>query len=373
MGVEWSVDPAVSLRADRVYNPNLARDNPVYENVGRLSVQAPLRMEEETRSLVITPRLSAQRYDRDKTLNGEDASVDLAAGVESETAVWRLNGNAARTSTWTSEWEDTGFVGARKWRITRALQPSVQWAATPLTTLSLSGNHSEVQYADARDTPLYGYNYSAANAGVTREFGERTNGGFSLYVTRMESPRIDNTSDDYGTQVSVSYEWHERWFTRLQVGGHRIHTRLAGVGDGQSGATTEASLTRAGERGQLGMTLSRSVSPSGFGVLVRRDQWTYSQTHALTEQIGMSVFLRLQQDESLIPARTDANRRAASMEWRLNYEWTPKWNGALGFDYALQRNDSGDEGAERAALLVQIGYHAGWLPLTTRANESMAE
>lgn len=370
---QWSVDPSVYLRADRVYNPYLDQHDPIDLYAGRLSMQASLQIEEATRSLVITPRLSGRRYDREKTLNGDEASLGVATIAESANAVWRLDGNAERVSTVTSEWDDTGYVGVRKWRITRALQPSVQWAARPGTTLSFGGNHSEVQFADARDTLLVGYDYTAANAGVTREFGERASGGFSLYTSRLEAPRIDNTSDDFGAQLSVTREWNDIWFTRAQAGGHRIHARLAGVSDWQTGATGEVSLTRSGEYGNLEMALSRSVSPSGFGVLVRRDQWTYSQSYALTERIGASVLLRLQRDESLTAVRTDANRRAARLEWRLNFELTPEWSATLGIDYTRQRYDGDDEDAETGALLVQVGYHTGRMPLTTRATEDKAE
>lgn len=370
---QWSVDPSMVMRADRVYNPYLAQNDPISLYAGRLSVQAPLHIEEETRSLVITPRLSGRRYDREKSLNGDEASLGLAMLTESENVVWRLDGNMERASTVTSEWDDTGYVGARKWRITRALSPSVQWAAAPETTLSFSGNRSEIQYAAARDTPLVGYDYTSANAGVTREFGERASGGVSLYASRLEAPRIDNTSDDFGAQLNATREWNEIWYTRVQLGGHRTHSQVGATDEWQHGATSEASLTRNSEYGKLDFSWSRSVSPSGYGVLVRRDLWTYTQSRALTERIGTSLLLRLQRDESLTASRTDANRRAVRLEWRLSVVLAPEWNAVLGIDYARQRYDADEQDAETGALLIQVGYHIGPVPLATRANEHMTE
>lgn len=370
---QWSVDPAVYLRADQIYNPYLASSDRVTLYSGRLSVRAPVRIEGETAVLSLIPQLSGQRYDRAEELNGGEASVDLSAEGETEVAVWRLGGNAARTSTWTSEWDDTGFVGARKWRITRALQPSVQWQATERTTLSLSGDHSEVQYADARDTALVGYDYSAFNMSASRELNEQVSGGIALYTTRLEAPRIDNTSDDFGAQFTLAVETNPAWTLRMQAGGHRTHGRIAGTEDWQGGATSELRLMRAGERGQLDFALSRSVSPSGFGVLLRRDQLLYTQSHALAERVSASLLLRWQRDESLTASRADANRRAARMEWRLNLELTPRWNFAFGVDYARQRYEHEPRGAEMSALVIQIGYHAGSVPLNARAETSTTD
>lgn len=370
---QWSVDPSVVMRADRVYNPYLEQNDPISLYAGRLSVQAPLHIEEETRSLVITPRLSGRRYDREKSLNGDETSLGLATLAESENAVWRLDGNVERASTVTSEWDDTGFVGARKWRIARALSPSVQWVATSGISLSLSGNHSEVRYSDSANTPLVGYDNTLVNASISREFNERVSGGFSLYMSRVEVPLGDNTSDDLGAQLNATREWNEVWYTRVQLGGHRTHSQVGATGEWRRGATSEASLTRNGEYGKLDFSWSRSVSPSGVGVLVRRDLWTYVQSHELSERVGTSVSLRLQHDESLASANTAANRRAARVEWRLNVTLTPEWNATLGIDFARQRYDGQHDDAETAALLIQLGYHSGPVPLTVRANEITAE
>lgn len=337
---QWTATPAITWGVDYQDNPRLLLKDAQAVAAASLEVQTVLDATAESAQFSAAPRVRAVRYPGNAELDNDSRELALNYRYEGEYGIWSIAGNTARDSTLTTEFEDTGLVQARKWRRSSSMSPS--WLHEWSETLNgrVTAGYSDVAYENATATLLADYSYKNIDAAMNWESGERSQWGISLTLARLDAPVYRNTSDDYGAQVSFAYAWSETRHLnvsggarynelRLAPGARRIHERARGW-------TLDAGFDTESERNTWHVQASRSVDPSGVGVLVQKDKLVLALARGFTEQVSGSVNVVALQTEELQRENINSRRQYARVGMQASWAWASDWTLGAAYGYTQQ-------------------------------------
>lgn len=342
---QWTITPHVAWGANYQDNPQLALQDSQATGAASLDARATLTRVAEATQFSAAPRISAVRYPEDRQLDNYGRGLALAYQYESERNTWSIAGDTARDSTLTTELEDTGFVQERKWRPSWNISPTWSRVWSDSVSGQISVGYSDVAYEDA---PLLAdYSYRNINAGVNWESGERAQWGASLTAARLDAPIYRNISDDYGVQVSFAFAWSDTQRLKVSGGARSNDLQLAPPGrqrihEQARGWTLDAAYDVELEFNTWHAQATRSVDPSGVGVLVQKDKLLFTLAHWFTEQVSGGLSLTLLQTEELQREKFSARRRYARTGMQVNWVWTPTWTLGAGYGYTQQQYEGDD-------------------------------
>jgi hypothetical protein len=311
---------------------------------------------ESDRSLLqLTPLLRSARYVPGTEFDRTELALDLAAVRASEYGEWRLDGGATRDTTLTSEWDGTGFVEARKWRRRNTMSPAWTGAVSAVAQLRARASYTDVYYEDARLTGLAGYDYRVVDVEYQREHGERTSARYSLYASRLLAPLADNTTDDAGFRAGGSYAWTGAGVVRWELGAHRTRTTTGDRADLRTGGLAQIACDGEFRMGRADVLLVRTVEPSGYGVLLQRDELRAGYRFDITQTVFSHIGARALRDAALggddVP-----ERRYGRLDWRLGWSATPRWTISGGINYQWQDYVDDDRAAEGYGATIEVRY-----------------
>lgn len=324
---EWQLAPSAHVGTSYTDNPRLVAnsDDSSADAVGEVS--ANLKRLTQRSELSLRPRVFSARYSDDEALDSDDQF--LAAGYRwtGERSEWNSQLNITRDTTLTSELGLTGLVQANR----RHEATTLTVAPTVMLTERVSGGVQmllmDSRYVDAESTGLKDYRYQAfslfstvalSDAGskltVTAQIGELSTQGFGGSDTR-----------DGTLRLGWSWQPWALWTTTLSAGPSRVET---GLGN-DSGVVFDGEIKRQGDRWSLAASAGRSQSPTGRGVLTRRDEIELNFNRALTERLTAIVGARWISSEDLMPQRggvstyqVDYGRLDLGASWRLSRHWS---------------------------------------------------
>ncbi|MBI3774790.1 MAG: hypothetical protein HY273_04425 [Gammaproteobacteria bacterium] len=338
---QWTLTPQVGLSADYQDNPQLLLKNAQAVGVASVDARAELAVDSDSTQFSATPHVHAVRYPDYAELDNDSQGLALSYHHEGEHTAWSIAGDSARDSTLTTEREDTGFVQAHKWRNSSNVNPtwSREWSDGWFG--KVSAGYSDVAYEKANATLLADYSYKNIDVGVSWESSERTQWGASLTAARLDAPVYRNISDNFGVQVSFAYVWSDT--KRLNVSGGARYNDLRRASGMQQrtheqtrGWTLDTAYNAESELNTWHMQASRSVDPSGVGVLVQKDKLAFALGRALTEQVNGSVNLTALQIEELQRAKISTRRQYATASVQLSWAWAPTWTVSAAYGYTQQ-------------------------------------
>ena len=347
MGMQWSWQPWSDLQAE--YSDNLLLIPGRSDGTETYGLNAGLRVraQDERDTVSLLPSVQETRYAGFQSFDSNTEGLDGEWSRSSEHGKWQLGAGWVRDSTLNSELAVSGLVSFRQRALRRHLAPSFSYTLTDRTSVAVDLTYMTVHYPDAGVTGLTDYSDANASLSWSYRWSELSTVGASLYSTRYEAARIGNRVSTYGGQIQLTSTWTERWSSVVGAG---IYT---GVGEGW---LLDANLVRQDAVGQWSFALSRTVDPSGTGVLVQQDLVSIGRQQALSPlwQLNMSASMLINRDLQILAPSRDRHYRSAALS--ISRTLAPKWKVEAGYAYDRQRYSGQSGSAERNAFSLSVHY-----------------
>jgi len=332
----WNVQGQASLYTG--YDDNVRqsmRDAPETAYAGtdaslHLAIQNPVW------SASIDPRVVRVRYRNYAILNRTENYLNASWQQQAETSNYELSANWTRDTTLTSELGLTGLAEANKHHQSTALTwvHSTQWTERFLTQgLLFASMH---RYADAANTGLVDYNYGSAQFSMQYALTPRSQISFDVNAGKLQVPDLVNV-DKVNQSLMMSYNlaFAERWQMKISAGPSRVQAPLST----ESGTVYEFSLNRKSEISSLQLKVARDITPTGQGILARREQWILSASRDLTERLSGNIKVSSTQNDNLYLAYAVTARGVRYDELSSSIAWrfTPQIVIGLNAGYTSQK------------------------------------
>jgi opacity protein-like surface antigen len=324
---DWQVAPSAHVGTSYADNPRLLPEGGSSSSGAIGEMKASLKRLTDRSELTLRPRFVSSRYSDDETLDSDDQFVTAGYRWVGERSEWNTQLGLTRDTTLTSELGSTGLVQSNR----RHESASFTVAPTVMFTERVSGGVQmfllDNRYVDADSTGLVDYRYTAlslfstvllSDAGsaltVTAQGGELSTGGFFGSATRDGSLRL-----------GWSFQPWLLWTATLSAGPSMVETDAGR----DSGFVFDSEIKRQGDRWSLTANAGRSQSPTGRGVLTRRDEFKLSFNRSITERLSANVAARwvrsedlLQQQAGAVTYQVDYSRLDIGANWRLSRDWS---------------------------------------------------
>lgn len=403
---EWSVTPRLTASVEHDDNKTLRRTDPISATGVVVDVGAALGWQTDTTNVVLTPRLRSGRYDKERDLlNDDNLYLDLASSASTERARYGLNGNLTLDSVDSSETiaEEEGLTRIRRTvsidRDRRVLAPSWSYNLTERDTASLSATLSWVNYdqGDGTRSGYVDYKYHVLNASLGHAFTERDTLSGILYFSRYSRDVLNSVTESIGLQVGYEHAFTETLKGSVAAGGVRSEfssdagevpagsiVRTVTLADGRTvqvpitpsgqllalaaeadsteyGQLINASLSQKLELDEWSLSLSRTLNPTGDGVLVSRDELRGNYRRKLSERLVGNVSALAYQDSA--PSRAGQairpDRDYVRVEVGLAYRLSPYWTVRGLYRYRTETYDlvaGGEDTADSNAVWLSLAW-----------------
>lgn len=351
---EWSARPSADARAE--YNDNVQLLPGHVESTEGMVVNASVNLQraDERGHLRLTPTLRAIRYNSD-SLDSNDQMLDGEWVRHGERGGWQLNAGWTRDTTLTSELELSGLIQTRKRHLERRLAPSIYYVLSPRHSVRMNADYTSVSYVDAQFTGLVNYNYISTDLSWAYQWSERIEVTSSIFGNRLDARAIDNRTDTGGVQLQLNAAFTERVDGEFSVGLRQSDDNQTGSKNSE-GWLSNLHLTRKDSRGQWHMMASRTVDPSGTGVLVQHDQLDLTREQNVSQHWNMSVNAHWSANQDPRSTVINSDRRYRSGTLRLSRILSPTWRVDATYAYAWQRYAGQMDPAEQNIFMLSVNY-----------------
>ncbi|WP_129779371.1 hypothetical protein [Peristeroidobacter soli] len=324
---EWRVMPSAYVGTSYAENPRLRVDDndSVSGAIGEL--KASLQRVTERSELSLRPRFVAARYSDDESLDSDDQFVTGGYRWMGERSEYNIELGLTRDTTLTSELGSTGLVDSNRRHQTGTFTVAPKVMFTERVSGGLQMYLADNRYIDADATGLVNYRYGALSLFSSIVL---TDAGSSLTVTaqagRLTTEGLFAQETRDGTlRLGWSFQPWLLWSASLSAGPSTVETALAN----DTGWVFDGEIKRLGDRWSLTAAASRNQSPTGRGVLTRRDEAKLSFDRALTERLSASIAARWIRSEDLLPQQgrvkayqADFAQLSMATSWRLSRDWS---------------------------------------------------
>lgn len=324
---QWQVVPSAYVGSSYADNPRLLADGGTESSGAVGEVSAVMKRLTERSELSLRPRVRSARYRDDESLDSDDRYLTASFDWLGERSQWNSRLGVTHDTTLTSELGTTGLVQSNR----RHEATDLSVAPTILFSERVNGGVqlavSRNRYIDAGSTGLMDYRYQAlslfstvalsdvgSSLSVTAQVGELSTHGLGGSDTR-----------DAALRLGWSYRPWPLWSTTVSAGPSFVEVDAGS----DNGWVFDADVKREGERWWLTARGGRSQSPTGRGVLTRRDEVELSLHRRLTERLTGNVGARWIRSEDLLPQQgtvttyeVDYGRLELGASWRLSRDWS---------------------------------------------------
>lgn len=319
--------PAAYVGTSYADNPRLLAEGGTSTSGAVGELNASLKRLTDRSELTLRPRLLSSRYSDDQTLDSDDRFVTGSYRWLGERSQWNMELGFTQDTTLTSELGSTGLVQSNRRHEAGRFTAAPEVMFTERVSGGIQMNLVDNRYIDAEQTGLTDYRYLAlslfstvklSDAGsaltVSVQGGELTTDGFGGTSTR-----------DASLQLGWSFQPWLLWTASLAAGPSLVETDAGS----DSGYVFNGELEREGDRWSLAASAGRSQSPTGRGVLTRRDEAKLSFRRALTERLSTNIDARWIRSEDLVPQlggsvsyEVEYGRLDIGASWRMSRDWS---------------------------------------------------
>lgn len=324
---EWRVLPSAFVGASYADNPRLRVDDSssVSGTVGEF--KASLQRVTERSELSLLPRFIASRYSEDESLDSDDQFINGGYRWVGERSEWNMDLGWVRDSTLTSELGSTGLVDSNRRHETSSFTVSPKVMFTERVSGGMQMYVSDNRYIDAENTGLVDYRYLALSLFSSVVL---TDAGGTLSVTgqggRLTTEGVFGAETQNGTlRLGWTFQPWLLWTASLSGGPAIVETARAT----DTGWVFDGELKRLGDRWSVTANAGRNQSPTGRGVLTRRDEARLTFSRNITERLGASISARYIRSQDLLPQQgrvtayeVDYAQLGMAASWRLSRDWS---------------------------------------------------
>lgn len=325
---EWRLTPSMNIGTSYTENPRLLMDGGESDTgaVGEMTVS--LKRSSERSELSLRPRLYSSRYRSDDSLDSDDRYLTAGYRWIGERGEWNMSLDLTQDSTLTSELGQSGVVQANRRHEAGAFSVSPNVMFTERVSGGVQMYVLDSRYIDAGQTGLVDYRYTSASLFSTIALSE-TGSNFSITAQAGELSTqgfFGTDTRDGSLRLALACQPWELWRANLSAGPSFVETEAGS----DSGAIFGAELKRTAERWSFSTSVNRSQSPTGRGVLTRRDRALLSSSRQLTERLTGSVSTQWVRNQDLQAEASGGTRSFnvdyaqldLSADWRLARSWS---------------------------------------------------
>lgn len=351
---EWRAEPSIGMRVDAESNPRLRAEAEGSESMN-LALGLKLVRAMPSWEIGLSPAASIRRFTNEKILDADDWRVAARLRKTSERTLIEADFSHADSSTITSELIETGFIEANGRRQDQSASLAGTALLSPRSQLDARVAYSQVDYSDAAATGLVGYSYPVLTLAWSWDMAARWQLQTFGYVSRFEPDRFSPPTESRGLRAGLRRQLGER--TQLTVAAGMATTRVAFFED--EGPIYSVELAHQGELSRYVAKFDSEVTPSGYGVLVRRESISATTTRRLSERWTAGASVRGGRDEDFTPVGRPDVRTYGRLELFASWRVRDRWTATFAVSAASQEYDRTDYEAstERAALSLS------WTPV----------
>jgi hypothetical protein len=388
---EWVVDSAVATRLTYNDNLNMQLVNPVSATSFSLAPSAKFSSRTESRDLRFGAGLSANYYFEESSNNAVDYNFDLGSKWKRELNDWSLGVTSLRNSTLNneptrnSELSSTGVVTARRQRTQNSLSGAWSHIVGDSTQAFVSANGAQVRYE--RGPGLVDYDNNSMALGINHAWSDRTvlTASYSYLTYDTVDSVVDVKTNADSLMLGGAWQYSERLSFGLSAGSQKTHseqklifyrclfsfggvclsvdpTPIPFVVRSESSGSTYAANTNYGfESGSLSASVSRGLTASGTGALLRTDLAALSYSHQYDETLSLGIggTMTKSRNPNAGTGDTRFSSLSSSLTWRLDRD--------LSFNAAYSHSTQRAPGQAESAKVNVVVFSLSWdlRPLST--------
>lgn len=324
LAFEWLFSPTARVAADYADNPRMLANGGAASAGTAGEFGAGFTVRSELAQFTARPRVRFARYRDDESLDSDDQYLDTALTYRSERVDWAASAGLTRDSTLTSELDSTGFVQTNRRHEALTLSAGPTWVVSERLTTGAQIYWADNHYVNAADTGLVDYEYRAASLLSGLQLSERDRVTLNAQGGELVVPQQSTRTRDATLRLGWRHELPWLWTFDVSAGPSYVETAYGT----DSGAVFKAELQRQRERWSFNVATSRDLTPTGRGVLTRRDQLGVSFKRRLTERLNGNASLRFVRNQDLLPRpgvafqQVDYTRADVSLDWRFAQHWS---------------------------------------------------
>lgn len=315
-------------------------------------LQAKIEGRTERTKLSIQPRLRSARYQDDESLDSDDQYLDTSFDFSSETSWWNAAIGLTRDTTLTSEIDTTGIVQANRRHEAISLSAAPTFALTQRLSAGGQIYWLDNRYVDVAGTGLVDYEYRAASLFTQFSWSELSMLTLTANAGDLVVPSQDSSTRNATLRLGWRYQPARLWTFEMSAGPSVVDT----ASGNDTGTVFKLDLQRNAERWNFNTMVGRDLTPTGRGVLTRRDQVTFAVNRKLTEFVSGGVAIRGIRNQDLGAQRQVTFEEVEYGRVDLRFDWrvSQHWSVALGLAAATQSYESRRDSANnyRASLSV---------------------
>jgi len=251
-------------------------------------------------------------YARERLLNSEIVSVDPDGNPDTDGPDAADSGRLA-------------FIGGQRERFW--FNPYLNFNVSERNSLRLEAVKDHIVFTEGDLAFRTGYDDTRVSLGIHRNVDERNVVSATMSVENYEADETQNNTDTVSIEGAFARPVTELWTFNLAAGVLRSdfefvdnNSRL--VARATTDYTMRVGLRKRAQRARINMDLSRQVYPSTTGFSSVRREFIVYYDRDLTQRLGASLGIRLNQTESLGAVNIQDNRDYARAE--LDFEWAIK-------------------------------------------------
>ena len=361
LAAEWRVSPSGYIATSYSDNPRMKVEGgeETAGAVGEFKTAIELRTERSDFSL--TPRWRSSRHDDDSSLDSDDQFVTARYHWMSERSQWASEIGLTRDTTLTSEAGVTGLVESNRRRQSIMVSAGPTFWLSERTSVGGQLSSADNSYDDAVGTGLVDYAYRSASLFGSYAISDRGSLVLTAQGGQLTSEgRLGGTvTRDAALKLTWRYLPWDLWQLMVSAGPSYAESDRGSA----HGQLLEFEANRRGDLWNFSATASRSLVPTGRGVLMRRDSASLGGKRSLAERFDVSLAAQWNRSEDLPQLGSDTyfvdyGRFDLTGSWRVGQNWSV----ALQLTGMAQERESSTRRAEGYRALLSIVWNG--LPLS---------
>jgi len=354
LGAQWSVEP--TFRSEGQFYDNLRLSTLPHHNVWamKFSPRVDLSYATEVLTLTASPKYEFARYFSadpiERTFN--NFFLPLAGTYRTEVDRLGLDTSIHRDNALLSELAETGLVTRFIPRTSKNIQGRWDRFVNERMTVQSSYQFTDVNYDQKGQNRLFDYQVHTGTLGAEYQWTEGTNFHSTAFYSNFHSPQTGFRSQTPGVELGVTHQLFET--VSFSGSGSLRYIRSTVDFNGQRQKNTNLtwlfnmSLDKDWERSHLTVGYGRTLSPSGFGVLLVTDRVNFGVDHQFTHALKLTLQGSFTKNDTTAGSSSGRSRISNSQYWQggpaLSWRMTEHWSWDLSYRYGLRKNKRSSSG-----------------------------
>ena len=369
LAAQWTLQSSVGVGVGRNDNPRLATGETESVTNAQVTPRLGLTGATERSSLDLDIAILAKRYSGTDAEDTHRDTVVLSSFFDTtERSKVALDANLRRDYLFesvtdeagTGDLDDTdvGLSRAKVRRDVRTMVPSLTYALSELSNVTLRYRQTDVDFTGPVGTELRNYAHHDLSASYTRRLNVQNtlNVVVGTFAYRPESAGRESDTDRI--LVGWTRAFSETARGRIQVGPTRTTERTTAGELEASGFAVELGGTEISELTTLSAVASRAVRASGGGQSVESDQIRLNLRRNLSALSDLGVRVRAFRNEVLEGTNPGLNRTYIEVAPEYRWQVAQGWRVTTSYAYRRQKSDAETESADSNAVFVGLEYGA---------------